>query len=159
MRRRNGISRRETRLEAISVHDEIGPALALEVKLEKKKWIEKILQKKRDRELGETGEQATEEAACRRGCWAFHAWMELPWWRVFECAEKVQFRSTGSGVWNLATGIPCGDVKQVAGNSEVKLRDGYVDLEDFIVEAIIESHRPDNKIAKGGDNKRGSVVS
>lgn len=44
-------------------------------------------------------------------------------------------------MWNLVTGIPCGYVKHAAGNAELKLRDGYVDLEDFIVEAIIESHK------------------
>lgn len=87
--------------------------------------------------------EATEEAACLRGCWSFHVWTELPRWRVFECAERVQFhfRSTGSGVWNLVTGIPCGYIKHAAGSAELKLRHGDVDLEDFIVEAIIESHK------------------
>lgn len=47
--------------------------------------------------------------------------------RVF-IKSAVQVRSTGSGLWSLVKGIPCGDVKQVAGNAELKLRDGYVDF-------------------------------
>ena len=41
----------------------------------------------------------------------------------------------------MVRGNDCGAVKHVVGNAELKLRDGCVDLEDFIVEAIIESHK------------------
>lgn len=41
----------------------------------------------------------------------------------------------------MARGSHYGDVKQIAGNAELKLGDGYVDLEDFTVEAIIESRK------------------
>lgn len=44
--RRNGISRKETSLEAINVDDEIGPALLLAVAIKpEEKWVERILQK------------------------------------------------------------------------------------------------------------------
>lgn len=50
--------------------------------------------------------------------------------RVF-IKSAVQVGSTGSGVWNLVKGMPCGDVKQVARNAELRLRDGYVDFIRF----------------------------
>lgn len=65
--------------------------------------------------------------------------------RVFK-RNTLQYLSlrnccSGTGAWNLARGSHYGDVKQIAGNAELKLRDGYVDLEDFTVEAIIESRK------------------
>lgn len=66
-----------------------------------------------------------------------------PWWTALESVQRKcsSVQEHRSRVWDLGTGIVCGDIKQAAGNAELELRGGYVHLEDFIVKAITESHK------------------
>lgn len=53
------------------------------------------------------------------------------------CKVQLMFKGV-----NLVGGSPCGDVSQASSwTAEIKFRSAYVDLEDFIVVAIIESHK------------------
>lgn len=115
------ISSSESRMEPMSIHNKLGLPLAMAVKLERKKWVDKMLWEKQSRSYMSKREEVMEEAG-QRECWVFflpHKWMELPWWRVL--MEGVQWdHSWGSGTWNMVRGNHCGDVRQVAGNVEVK---------------------------------------